>query len=256
MIPVGNICTGGIRIPSDISDGFKKLTVIATNINEKKLNDTVNIQIDNNPPYKEVLSPTNDTIYSTEIPIVVNSTDIYSGSKNGTYRIVKDAWRLFGLIPIPGTDYDSGEISLTFNGTTWNDYFNTSPLESGQTYYMAVTVCDNAGNCVDPVIKFTIDKTSPTWPDGSVLTITNSPYDKDGDLSLSWSMATDSESDVSHYNIYVYNSTGHLLNSYATTGTTYSLFGLADGFYTIKVTAVDNAQPVGNENSSTLPWPR
>jgi len=150
LTPSGNKCIGNIKIPSDISDGNKKLTITATNINNKQTNSSVNIRIDNNPPVKTVLSPRNDTYYSTEIPIIVNITDEFSGPKNGTYRIVQDPWKLFGFIPIPGTDYDSGDISLTFNGTTWNDDFNTDPLASGRTYYMSVVVCDNAGNCNKP----------------------------------------------------------------------------------------------------------
>jgi hypothetical protein len=147
LIPSGNTCSGNIRIPSNLTDGNKKLTITAININNNLINDTVNIQIDNSPPTKNIISPTNDTSYGSLIPIIVNASDAYSGVKNGTYRIVQDPWRLFGLIPIPGTDYDSGWISLVFNGATWTDNFDTAPLSSGRTYYLAVNVCDNAGNC-------------------------------------------------------------------------------------------------------------
>jgi hypothetical protein len=147
LLPSDNKCSGNIRIPSNLTDGNEKLTITAININNNPINGTLNIRIDNNPPFNEVISPTNDTIYGLQIPIIVNSSDENSGVKNGTYRIVQDPWRLFGLIPIPGTDYDSGWIQLTFNGTTWNDNFNTAPLQSGRTYYLSLIMCDNAGNC-------------------------------------------------------------------------------------------------------------
>jgi hypothetical protein len=246
VIPLGNNCMGNIKIPSDISDGPKKLTIKAVNINGRIVNDSVNIQVDNSPPTKNIISPKNDTSYGSQIPVVVSINDQSSGSKNGTYRIVQDPWKLFGFIPIPGTDYDSGWISLVFNGTTWNSNFDTSPLSSGRTYYLAVNVCDNAGNCVDPVIKFSIDKTPPTFPGG--LTVTYSPYDKDGDVGLSWPAAND-ESGINHYNVFVYGSTGIQLFSYTTTQTSYQLINLTDGFYSFNITAVDKAQPAGNENS-------
>jgi hypothetical protein len=249
LAPSGNTCTGNIRIPVDISDGPKKLTIKAVNINGKIVNDSVNIQIDNDPPAKAILSPTNDTSYSVQIPIVADITDSYSGTKNGTYRIVGDPWLFLGFIPIPWTAYDSGWVPLTFNGTTYNDNFNTTPLQSGKTYYLSAIVCDNAGNCIDPVVRFEVDKDSPTWPSGSTLTVTYSPYDKDGNVTLSWPAASDALGSINHYNIYVYNAAGYLLFAYSTTQTSYLLTNLPDGFYSFKVTAVDNAQPTGNENS-------
>jgi hypothetical protein len=156
----GNQCIGSISIPH-LSDGEKKLKVTATNINGKTVSDSVNIRIDNTPPEKIILSPINETYISTDIPIIINATDPLSGVKNVSFRVVKDAWLLFNLIPIPGTAYDSGWISTTFNGTTWNYTFNASDLTPGETYYFGSMVCDNAGNCIDPV-SYTITIERPT----------------------------------------------------------------------------------------------
>jgi hypothetical protein len=237
----GNQCIGSIRIPH-LSDGEKKLKVTATNINGKIVSDSVNIRIDNTPPEKVILSPINETYISTDIPIIINATDPLSGVKNVSFRVVKDAWLLFNLIPIPGTAYDSGWISTTFNGTTWNYTFNASDLTPGETYYFGSMVCDNVGNCKDPP-SYTIvivDKTPPTWPSPAALSVTFSPYDKDGEVILGWPEASD-KNGVDHYDISI----NGILKK-ATAGTAYTFLNLSDGFYSFSVAPVDK---VGNRGA-------
>jgi hypothetical protein len=117
-------------------------------------------------------------------------------------------------------------------------------------YYFRVKVCDILGNCGDPQGLIIIDKTAPSWPSRAKLTVTYSPYDKDGNITLSWPEASDA-SGVDHYNIYVYNSTGDLILANSTNETSYEIYNLKNGTYTFNVTAVDKAMP-GNENSGLV----
>jgi hypothetical protein len=241
--PMGNNCSGNIRIPTDISDGEKTLTIKATTVNLKEVEDSVNIRIDNEAPDKIIISPTNGTYYSTDIPIILNVTDELSGVKNASFRVIKDPLVIFGLITIPGTDYDSGWISTAFNGTTWNYTFNASNLTPGETYYFLSLVCDNAGNCQDPLsytIRLILDRTPPSWPLLSKVIVTSSPYDKDGDVILGWSAAYDANG-VDHYDIKI---NGILMKT--TTGTAYTFTSLADGYYEFTVIPVDK---IGNRGT-------
>jgi hypothetical protein len=117
-------------------------------------------------------------------------------------------------------------------------------------YYFRVKVCDILGNCGDPQGLIIIDKTAPSWPSRAKLTVTYSPYDKDGNITLSWPEASDA-SGIDHYNIYVYNSTGDLIFTDSTNETSYEIYNLKNGTYTFNVTAVDKAMP-GNENSGLV----
>jgi len=237
--PIGNNCSGNIRIPTDISNGVKDLIIRATNINGNLVvSDTVNVRIDNDAPDKQIISPTNGTYISTQIPIIINATDSLSGIYNVSFRIVKDPLVLLGLITIPGTGYDSGWILTAFNGTTWNYTFNASNLTAGETYYFLSMVCDNAGNCQDP-LSYTIlivDRTPPSWPIGSTLTIDASPYDKDGNIILGWDEAYDNRG-IDHYEISVnYGGLNRI-----TVGTAYTFTNLADGYYVFSVVPVDKS---------------
>jgi hypothetical protein len=237
LVPVDNTCVGNIRIPYDISDGEKNLTVYATNINGKIISDTINVRIDNTAPNKQILSPTNGTYVSTEIPVILNVTDELSGVYNASFRVVKDPLTIFGLITIPGTGYDSGWISTAFNGTTWNYTFNASDLVPGETYYFLSMVCDNVGNCQDP-LSYTIlivDRTPPAWPSSATLSVTSSPYDKDGTVILGWPEAYD-KNGVNHYDINI----NGIMKS-ATAGTAYTFLNLSDGFYSFSVIPVDTS---------------
>jgi len=221
------------------------------------LEDSINFMLDNSAPTKEILSPVFNASYSSYIPFLVNITD-HAGVNDSTaqFRISND-WDCLWTNPFNPLNsstwvcflkYDSTWITLNHNSLYWYNY-STQNMSEGM-YYFRVKVCDILGNCGDPQGLIIIDKTAPSWPSRAKLTVTYSPYDKDGNITLSWPEASDA-SGIDHYNIYVYNSTGDLIFTDSTNETIYEIYNLKNGTYTFNVTAVDKAIP-GNENSGLV----
>lgn len=87
-----------------------------------------------------------------------------------------------------------------------------------------------------------IDNEPPTAP--SNLVITDSPYDPDGDIYLSWDAATDTPdcSGIDHYNIYR-SEDGEFFDLVGeSTDTEYDDLSLAEGTYYYRITAVDKVE--------------
>ncbi|MEM5772994.1 MAG: fibronectin type III domain-containing protein [Candidatus Aenigmatarchaeota archaeon] len=249
LTPEGNQCKGDIRIPVGISEGTKKLTITIITINDKTVSASVNIRIDNTPPTKTIFQPV-PAYYSTVLPINVSVVDELSGVDDSKvyFNITHKECILFWCWDVN----DISDILDNSNKPFYNYTVNITSLEEGVKYSLSITACDNLDHCIDPSVEFMIDRTPPTWPSGSKLTVSYSPYDKDGNVTLSWPVASDNLSGLDHYNIYVYNSTGELILSDSTNQTSYEIYDLSDGNYTFNVTAVDKAQPEGNENSGLV----
>jgi len=250
-------CSGYYVVPTGLEDGAVQLILRVKDVAGNWLNDSINFMLDNSAPTKEILSPVFNASYSSYIPFLVNITD-HAGVNDSTaqFRISND-WECLRANPFNPSDpwtwvcflkYDSTWITLNHNSLYWYNY-STQNMSEGM-YYFRVKVCDILGNCGDPQGLIIIDKTAPSWPSRAKLTVTYSPYDKDGNITLSWPEASDA-SGIDHYNIYVYNSTGDLIFTDSTNGTSYEIYNLKDGTYTFNVTAVDKAMP-GNENSGLV----
>jgi hypothetical protein len=248
-------CSGYYVVPTGLEDGVVQLILRVKDIAGNWLEDSINFMLDNSAPTKEILSPVFNASYSSYIPFLVNITD-HAGVNDSTaqFRISND-WGCLQTNPFNPLDpwtwvcflkYDSTWITLNHNSLYWYNY-STENMSEGM-YYFRVKVCDILGNCGDPQGLIIIDKTAPSWPSRAKLTVTYSPYDRDGNITLSWPEASDA-SGIDHYNIYVYNSTGDLILANSTNETSYEIYNLENGVYTFNVTAVDRAQPIGNENS-------
>jgi len=252
-----NRCAGDYVVPSGLSDGEVLFMLKVENNAGNWLEDSINFRLDNSAPVKNMISPVYGGSYSAYIPFILNITD-YAGVDDSTaqFRITND---LYCLEKGPFNPFNSAtwicalkfdSLWVTLNNSTkpiyWYNY-STENMTDG-TYYFGTKVCDILGTCGDPNGSIIIDKTAPTWPSGAKLTVTYSPYDKDGNVTLSWPAASDELSGVDHYNIYVFNSTGHLVYNNSTNQISFNVYNLTDGYYTFNVTAVDKAIP-GNENS-------
>jgi hypothetical protein len=92
------------------------------------------------------------------------------------------------------------------------------------------------------VYAFCIDRSAPSAP--ASLVIHDSPYDTDGNMTLTWAAAVDGpceSSAVSYYNIYRSNdSTNFSMIGNTTTTSFDDISSLAEGVYYYHVTAVDN----------------
>ena len=247
-----NRCYGNYVVPSGLSDGEVLFMLKIKDNAGNWLEDDINFRLDNSAPIKTMISPVYNGSYSTYIPFVLDITD-YAGvnDSTATFRISND-WNCLQAKPFnlfdPATwicagKFDSLWIVLdnSTRPTYWYNY-STDGMAEG-TYYFGTKVCDILGTCGDPSGSIIIDKTPPTWPSGASLTVTSSPYDKDGDVTLSWSAASDALSGVDHYNIYLNGTLNATRNS---TTYSYPYINLSDGLYNFNVTSVDAA---GNENS-------
>jgi hypothetical protein len=93
-----------------------------------------------------------------------------------------------------------------------------------------------------------IDKIPPSAP--SNLMITDSPYDADGNISLSWTAATDEPdcSGIDHYNIYRSNDGIGFVKIGESETTDFNDFSsLSEGTYYYRVTAVDKVKFLPHE---------
>lgn len=96
------------------------------------------------------------------------------------------------------------------------------------------------------------DNSPPTAP-GS-LTITDTPYDSDGSITLNWKAAGDSPDcgEIDYYNIYRQKGSGSFVKIGSTSGTSYNNGGLSTGFtYFYRVTAVDSVVDNPHEGPSS-----
>jgi hypothetical protein len=238
-------CSGYYVVPTGLEDGAVQLILRVKDVAGNWLNDSINFMLDNSPPLMTIIQP-QPGYYNNWLPIEVNVTDWPAGVDDSTvmFRIYHH-WGFWDFVDASGTLNNSAKPTYTYN-------VNISNLTESTQYHLGIKASDLLGHTNSDYwasISFGIDRTPPTWPSGAKLTVTYSPYDKDGNVSLSWLAASDALSGVDHYNIYVYNSTGDLILANSTNETSYEIYNLENGVYTFNVTAVDRAQPIGNENS-------
>jgi hypothetical protein len=244
-----NACSGNYVVLRGLNDGYVEFVLRAKDAAGNLLaNDSVNFRLDNNAPLITIIEP-QPGYYGNWLPIKVNATDWPAGVDDSTvvFRIYHKSCWLFGctdIVDATGVLSNSAKPIYTYD-------VDISGLSENTQYYLGIKASDLLGHTnLDywASIQFGIDHTPPTWSSSAKLTVTYSPYDKDGNVALSWPAASDALSGVGYYNISVYNATGYLLSN-STNQTTFDIFNLADGLYTFKVTAVDKALPSGNENS-------
>lgn len=138
------------------------------------------------------------------------------------------------------TVFNASSHCTAFDGNYFCSYEETAFDLDSSDYNVTIFVSDNAGNAADQAASiFTyLDNTKPS----QVIGLT--PSAGDGQVSLSWTANT--ESDLSHYNIYRSTTSGSGFSSIATsTANSYTNTGLSNGTtYYFKVSAIDRS---GNE---------
>jgi hypothetical protein len=233
---------GNFLTTSDLIDGTYTAKVRAVDRagHASEWSEVAVITVDTIPPEKTIIQPVQGWYVNT-LPINITAIDESAGVDDSMvyFNITHEECALFWCWDVN----DTSGILDNYNKPYYNYTVDISGLVEGRKYKLTITACDNLGHCIDPSIFFGIDKTAPTWPSGAKLTVTYSPYDKDGNVSLSWPATSDALSGVDHYNIYLNGTLNATTNS-----TTYSYLyiNLSDGLYNFNVTPVD---AVGNENS-------
>jgi hypothetical protein len=179
---------------------FARIYDTAGNILETSLQ---TLSIDTIPPEMSYISPTlpNGTVITTNvIDVNINATD-----RSLSYIIL--------------TFYENGVLNITTNSTTSPFFYSFIELQNNSNYQFNATACDSFNQCttlemreiiinitsIPPIINDTIT------PNYTNLSPANSTYTNNTNINFSLN-ATD-DTNLSNGTIYIYNSTGDLINT-------------------------------------------
>jgi len=234
---VNGVCEGQYMVPVGYPSGTTPFEAgLKDNVgNWNTTDDTTILQVDGLGPSQLRLSPIAGSYYSNSLPIDIVVNDTPAGVNDST--VVARIYHVGFL----GLKVDDVPTTILVRGAAdhFTATFNITALDETTQYYFSHKSADNVGNVNDTdwnSVPFGIDKTAPYWNLGASLSVTNTPYDIDGNVVVSWPAASDAKSGIARYDVYV----NGVLNQ-TTTGLSVSWIDLPDGVYTFAVEPIDGA---------------
>jgi hypothetical protein len=238
------VCNDQFIIP-DIADGSYAFEAgLKDNVgNWNTTDNTTVLMVDGTGPSQERFAPLGQ-YYSSVLPVNISVTDTPAGVNDTT--VVARIYHV-GLFGFKIEDVPTVVLTHVTNTSYYTQSFNISMLGEDTQYYFSYKSADMLGNENTSdwnSVPFGIDNSPPVWPISASLSVTNSPYDKDGNLDLSWPAATDAKSGIQYYQIYVNGVLNTTVNA-----TNFSFADLPDGVYAFAVRPVDVVGNVGESLS-------